>query len=77
MNLQQLTQSLLVLVVCLYPQISKADHHEPGEVEAAIRQFYRQLATGQFEEAFAHMQLGSRGYLPFGVLSEIPDENTR
>ena len=77
MNLKQLTQSLLVLVVCLYPQIAKADHHEPGEVEAAIRQFYGHIAAGQFEEAFAHMQLGARGYLPFGVLSEMPDENTR
>lgn len=42
-----------------------------------MQQFYQQMAAGQFKEAFAHMQVGARGYLPSGVLIEMPDEQIR
>ncbi len=77
MYLRELTLTIAAAVICLSPLHAKADHHEPGQVENLVRQFYQQMATGEFEKAFSHMQLGARGYLPFGVLSDIPDEPTR
>jgi hypothetical protein len=77
MKLTSLTKAMVVAVVCLSPLHAYADHHEPGQVENLVRQFYQQMATGEFEKAFSHMQLGARGYLPFGVLSEVRDEQSR
>jgi ketosteroid isomerase-like protein len=66
-----------VLVLVVFSARVHADHHEAGEVEAAVRTFYAQLSAGRFEEAFAHMKLGANGYLPDGILAAIPTEEVR
>ena len=40
-----------------------ADHHEAGEVEMAVRQFYAQLSAGEYAEALSHIKLGANGYV--------------
>ena len=67
----------LVLCLCWSSANAMADHHEPGQVKKAIEDFYKGLSSGEFEKAFAHFSLGSRGYLPDGELREIPNEEAR
>jgi hypothetical protein len=54
-----------------------ADHHEAGEVEMAVRQFYGQLTVGQYEEALSHVKLGANGYVEKGVLATMESEEIR
>ena len=56
---------------------SLADHHEVGEVEAAVKQFYSQLSSGQFKEAMGHVAIGGNGYVAEGVLMAIDSEEVR
>ena len=54
-----------------------ADHHEAGEVEMAVRQFYRQLSAGEYKQALNRVKLGANGYVAEGLLATIASEEIR
>lgn len=77
MFLRRFSQTFGSLLILSLPAQAVADHHEVGEVEAAVRGFYGELAAAQFDKAFGRMQLGARGYVAFGVINEITTEEVR
>lgn len=52
----------------------RAAGQEAEMIEGKVTQFYQQLREGQFQEAFANFAEGSRGYLPYGLLRELPNQ---
>lgn len=77
MSLKHPLCAVALAATFLVPLTASADHHEAGEVEAAVHAFYRDLRAADFQSAFGMMKLGARGYLPVGVLRDIPTEEVR
>lgn len=68
---------VIVFAVIAASSTSLADHHEAGEVEAAVKKFYSQLSSGQFEKAMGHVAIGGNGYVAKGGLMAIGSEEVR
>ncbi|KAA5542271.1 nuclear transport factor 2 family protein [Roseiconus nitratireducens] len=68
---------LLFLVAAIPSSETFADHHEPGQVESAVKTFYSQLSSGEFEKAMGHTANGSSGYVAKGGLTEIGSDEVR
>ena len=70
--------TLLVLLGFVVPSSdSFADHHEAGEIEAAVKLFYSQLSTSKYEQAMEHVAIGSSGYVAEGELFSIGSDQVR
>ena len=55
-------------------QFTFADHHEPNPLVGKIQQFYMDLSQGKFEAALSFVKTGSAGYMPYGIITDIPNE---
>jgi hypothetical protein len=67
----------IVALTAVFSSEVVADHHEAGEVEMAVRQFYAQLSAGEYQEALGHVKLGANGYVAEGLLATMVSEEVR
>ena len=78
MSIQKLLICSVLLIGCsLLPSRSGADDETSRLLKSEVMSFYAQLRSGEFDQAFSRVEAGASGYLPFGVLGEIPSQAAR